>query len=249
MNRRQSNRMITMMPVGEQVQRRFLGGFLKSGLNRVKEAISSLFSNKLPKSFRDTLEKHKDKKIINIQVCREPLSKAVSMFANLISAGTFSQEADKIGPDGFFHLFSILTLEDGTNLIHEFNERPVLQIHSGSISNKAECQSINTNDNDIPLGEFIEKSMKKMGEAKYIDYDAITNNCQDHLLASLEANGLTNSELTNFIKQDTESLIESTPAFSKILAKGATGLGGTLRQMWEELTKKSGGMIRRLNSV
>lgn len=246
MNRRQ-HRSITLMPIPiNRVEQRFLGGLLskaKEGASRLKEAFSALFTNKLPKSFRDTLEKNKDKKIKNIQVCREPLSKAVSTFANLVSGGTFNEQAKKVGPDGFFHLFSILTLDDGTTLLHEFNERPVLQKHSGSISDKAECRSIS--GNNIPLGEFIEKSMKRMGEDKYIDYHPLTNNCQDHLLASFQANGLTNQDITSFIKQDTEDLIENTPAFSKILAKGATGIGGTLRQIWEELTKKSGGMIRR----
>lgn len=252
-NRRQY-KSISMMPVPlHRVEQRFLGGLLNKakdaisrGASRVKEAIGALFSNKLPKSFRDTLEKNKDKSITNIQICREPLSKAVSTFANLISAGTFNEQAKKVGPDGFFHLYSIITLDDGTNLLHEFNERPVLQKHSGTISDKAECRSIS--GNNIPLGEFIEKAMKQMGEDKYIDYDAIFNNCQDHLLASLQANGLTNQELTSFIKQDTEDLIENTPAFSKILSKKATGLGGTLRQMWEELTAKKGGRIKRVSN-
>lgn len=246
MNRRQ-HRSITLMPIPIKVEQRFLGGLLskaKEGASRLKEAFSALFSNRLPKSFRDTLEKNKDKKIKSIQVCREPLSKAVSAFANLVSAGTFNEEAQKVGPDGFFHLFSILTLDDGTTLIHEFNERPVLQKHSGSISSKlkAECRSIS--GSDIPLSQFIEKAMKRMGEDKYIDYHPLTNNCQDHLLASLQANGLTNQELTSFIKQDTEELIENTPSFSKILAKGATGIGGTLRQIWEELTARKGRRIR-----
>lgn len=244
-------RSISMMPIPlHRVEQRFIGGLLSKakdaisrGASRVKEAIGALFSNKLPKSFRDTLEKNKDKAITNIQVCREPISKAVNMFANLISAGTYQKEADKVGPDGFFHLYAIITLDDGTTLLHEFNERPVLQKHSGTISDKAECRSIS--GNNIPLGEFIEKAMKRMGEDKYIDYDAIFNNCQDHLLASLQANGLSNPDITNFIKQDTEDLIENTPAFSKVLSKGATGLGGTLRQMWEELTARKGKKIRR----
>lgn len=252
---RRQYRSITMMPVPlHRVEQRFLGGLLNKakdaiskGASRVKEAFSALFSNKLPKSFRDTLEKNKDKSITNIQICREPISRAVAMFANLISAGTYESEAKKVGPDGFFHLYSIITLDDGATLLHEFNERPVLQKHTGTISEKAECLSIS--GNNIPLGEFIEKAMKQMGEDKYIDYDAIFNNCQDHLLASLQANGLSTQDITNFIKQDTEDLIENTPAFSKILSKKATGLGGTLRQMWEELTAKKGKIIRRLNRI
>lgn len=230
----------------QRVSRKFLGGitdFIGRGITRVKKAVGSLFSNNLPKSFRDTLEKNKDKKITKIQICREPISRAVNIFANLVSAGTYEEEAKKVGPDGFFHLYSIISLDDGTNLLHEFNERPVLQNNNKTISEKAECRSIS--GNDILLSDFVEKSIKKMGEDKYIDYDPILNNCQDHLLASLQANGLATEELTKFIKQDTEDLIENTPSFSKILAKKITGLGGTLNQIWQELTAKKGRLIKR----
>lgn len=245
MNNRKTSRKISLQPY-VQVEKKFLGGLLdsvKKGLGRVKEGFSALFgSNRLPKSFRDTLEKHKDKNIVNIQVCREPLSKAVSTFANLITAGTFNKVANKQGPDGFFHVFSILTLNDGTKLIHEFNERPVLQVSNIQPSDKAQCVLVNSN---IQLGEFIEKSIKKRGEDKYIEYDPINNNCQDHLLASLQANDLATPEITKFLKQNTEDLIEQTPSFSKLLATKATGIGGTLRQVWEELTARRGRVIIR----
>jgi len=240
------------------VQRRFIGGlitktkdFIGRGVDRLKKAVGSLFSNNLPKTFRDTLEKYKDNNIVNIQVCREPLAKAVSIFANLITAGTFNEESRKIGSDGFFHLFSILTLEDGTKLIYEKNERPVLQVTNKDVS-KTESVSLDINDiakrieySNISLGEFINNSIKKMGEERYITYDPIENNCQDFLLNSLQANNLSNGELDSFIKQNTEDLIEKTPAFSKILAQKATGLGGTLREIYEELFKKRGGIIKR----
>jgi hypothetical protein len=58
------------------------------------------------------------------------------MFANLISAGTFNEVASKQGEAGFFHLFSIITLDDGTTLIYEKNERPVLQVSNKGPSDK-----------------------------------------------------------------------------------------------------------------
>jgi hypothetical protein len=244
MNRHGSSRKIGNNGI---VQRRFLGGLLdtvKSGLGRISEGFKSLFgSNRLPKSFRDTLEKHKEKTIKNIRVCREPIAKAVSMFANLVTGGTFNKYADQQGPDGFFHVFSILTLDDGTTLIHEFNERPVLQISNKQPSDKAECVSVDAN---VQLGEFIGKSIKKRGEDKYIEYDPLQNNCQDHLLASLQANNLATPELTKFLKQDLDDMIEATPSFSKIIASGVTSLGGKLTQLWEELTARRGRVIRRI---
>jgi hypothetical protein len=237
-------------------QRRFIGGLItraKEALgrgvdigraisDRVKKAVGSLFSNNLPKTFRDTLEKYKDNNIVNVKVCREPLSRAVNAFANIVTAGTFNEVAQKQGEAGFFHLYSILTLDNGVNLLYEKNERPVLQATNKQPSETAECRDVNAN---VPLGDFISNAMKKMGESSYISYDPIQNNCQDFLLASLLSNGLSNSELDSFIKQDTQELIEKTPAFSKQLGKSATGLGGTLRQIWEELFLKKGGVVKR----
>jgi hypothetical protein len=243
--------------IGQPLRKMFLGGlftkakeafkgaseFVGRGVDRLKKAASSLFSNNLPKSFRDTLEKYKDNNIVNIQVCREPLTKAVSTFANLITAGTFNDVASKQGESGFFHLYSLITLDNGTKLIYEKNERPVLQVSNKNPGANSEC--VDVNGNNIPLGDFISNAMKRMGEDKYISYDPISNNCQDFLMASVQANGLSNPNLDSFIKQDTDELIEKTPAFSKQLGKTATGIGGTLRQIWEELTMKRGGRVRR----
>jgi hypothetical protein len=66
------------------------------------------------------------------------------------------------------------------------------------------------------------------------------------LLNSLQASDLSNNELNQFVKQDVEELIEKTPSFSKILASKATGLGGKLREIWEELTARRGRVIRRI---
>lgn len=250
MNRRYNTRQ------SQPLRRMFLGGlfskakeafkdasaFVGRGIDRAKKAVGSLFSNNLPKSFRDTLEKYKDNTIVNIQVCREPLTKAVSTFANLITAGTFNEVADKQGEAGFFHLYSLITLDNGTTLIYEKNERPVLQVSNKNPSSNSVSLNFGYGNN-IPLGEFVSNAMKRMGEDKYITYDPITNNCQDFLLNSMQANGLSTSDLEQFIKQDVDELIEKTPSFSKQLAKGATGLGGTLREIYEELFKKRGGRV------
>lgn len=261
MNRRYNGNGRPMGPPirARSTRRMFLGGlfnkakeafkgasdFVGRGIDRVKKAVGSLFSDNLPKSFRDTLEKYKDNNIINFQVCREPLSGAVNAFANLITAGTFNEVAEKQGEAGFFHLYSILTLDNGVKLIYEKNERPVLQVSnknpsSSGASSNSECRDVSAN---VPLGDFISNSMKRMGDNRYISYDPISNNCQDFLLNSLQANNLSNGDLDSFIKQPVDELIEKTPAFSKQLAKAATGLGGTLRQIWEELTMKRGGRV------
>lgn len=215
---------------------------VSSGISRVKEAASALFgSDRLPKSFRDNLTKHGEKKIKNIQVVREPLARAVNAFANIITAGTFNEVAKKQGEAGFFHLYAIIELEDGTRLRFEKNERPVLEPMSGSPA--ANAQSVSVSGRGLGLGEMVNGGIKRMGEARYIAYDPINNNCQDFLLGNFAP--LMTSQLRSFIKQDVAELIEKTPSFSKILATKATGLAGKAREIFEELFKKRGGRRRK----
>lgn len=214
--------------------------FLLRGLNRLKEATGALFGDiRLPKSFRDNLAKHGGKRIQNIQVIREPLQKAVNAFANALTLGKFGQVAQQQGEAGFFHLYSILILEDGTRLKYEKNERPVLEPESGRPGAKAEM--VSASGGGIVLNDFIQRAMKAMGDQRYITYDPIRNNCQDFLLGSLQANGLLTAELTTFIKQNVQQLIEETPSFSQSIAKGLTDIAGKGREIFEELWKKRGG--------
>lgn len=210
--------------------------------SRLKEAASALFgSNRLPKSFRDTLNKYKEEPITSIKVVREPLERAVNAFANILTAGRFNDVAKRQGEAGFFHLYAILELRNGTKLRYEKNERPVLQAYSGSPGAKAE--SVTISGRGIPLGEFIQKTIKRMGEDNFIAYDPLTKNCQDHLMNTFAANGLLTSELREFIKQDLTELIEETPSFSKTLATSATSLAGKAREIFEELFRRRGGRV------
>lgn len=210
------------------------------GLNRLKEATGALFGDiRLPKSFRDNLTKHGSKRIINIQVIREPLQRAVNAFANALTLGKFGQVAQQQGEAGFFHLYSVLILDDGTRLIYEKNERPRLEAYSDNPGPKAEV--VSASGRGIILNNFIQQAMKAMGDQRYITYDPIRNNCQDFLMGSLQANGLLTPELTTFIKQDVKQLIEETPSFSQSIAKGLTDFAGKGREIFEELWKKRGG--------
>jgi hypothetical protein len=67
-----------------------------------------------------------------------------------------------------------------------------------------------------------------MGEAEYVRYDAVKNNCQRFISEHLKANGLMTPEADKFINQDVRQLL-SDPAygFSKVI----TDLGNVLGHM------------------
>lgn len=242
------------------VHKRGLGDWLRRGVeavsdlgsrvaSRVSEAISSLFGdNRLVKSFRDTLKTHRDKKIVGITVIREPLERAVAGFANILTGGKFNQVAQQQGEAGFFHLYSILELDDGTKLLYERNERPVLSAGGKNPGSKAEM--VRANGNNIVLSDFIENAIKASGGIDgYVSYDPLKNNCQKFLMDSFRGNGILTPELGSFIQQDLTQLIEETPSFSKYLAQKATALGGKAREVFEELFRKKGGRIVKRKAI
>ena len=236
------------------VYKRGFGDWLRRGVeavsdlgsravSRISEAVSSLFGdNRLVKSFRDTLKTHRDKKIVGITIVREPLERAVAGFANLLTGGKFEEVASRQAESAFFHLYSILELDDGTKLLYERNERPVLS--AGGKQPGAKAEMVRASGKNIVLADFIENSIKASGGLDgYVSYDPLRNNCQKFLVQSLSGNGLLTPELQSFIQQDLTELIEETPSFSKYLAEKATSIGGKLREVWEELAKKRGGKI------
>lgn len=244
------------MNSSKRVHKRGFGDWLRRGaeavadlgsraVSRISEAVSSLFGdNRLVKSFRDTLKTHRDKKIVGITVIREPLERAVAGFANVLTGGKFGEVAQQQGEAGFFHLYSILELDDGTKLLYERNERPVLS--AGGKQPGAKAEMVQASGKNIVLSDFIENAIKAAGGVEgYVSYDPLRNNCQKFLIDSLRGNGLLTPELTSFIQQDLTQLIEETPSFSKYLAEKATALGGKAREVFEELFRKKGGKIHK----
>lgn len=212
-------------------------------MERIKEFLKTLTGEtRLPKSFRASLQKHGDKKIVGIEVFRTPLSGVARTFSNILSLGKFS-EIEKKYYDKFFHLYAVLTLDDGTELLYEKNETPVL--YNKIPAKTSETESIFLSGNDIPLAQFVQKHIDKMSLADYMRYSPTTLNCQNFILNALKANGLNDAGREQFIYQDLQKLIEETPSFSKWLAQKTTDLAGAIARPVEELFYKRGGKVSR----
>ena len=78
-----------------------------------------------------------------------------------------------------------------------------------------------------------------MGEQKFFTYSAYDNNCQHFILSLLQSNGIANTELTNFVKQDTESIFSTNPTLRK-LSNNVTDVHG-------RTTDVLGGKIKKLH--
>lgn len=210
-------------------------------MERLKGIYDALVGNpSLPKSFRKLLDKYKDVPIKQITVKRTPISNVVEGLMNLITLGKWKEI--KGNYDKMFHLYAVLTLENGKRLLLEKNERPVLSESIPADTKETESTGVNM-PSPIRLGDFIGKTIKGMSLESYVTYDGFRSNCQGFIRAHLLYNQLLTPPLLSFIFQDTKQLIEKTPSFSQWLGKKVTDIAGTGRQLWEEIAYKKGGMI------
>jgi hypothetical protein len=213
-------------------------------MERLKNIWNALMGTPaLPKTFRNLLTKYGSQNIKSIAVKRTPLSNPVQSLMNAITLGKWKEI--KQGYDKVYHLYAILTLENGKRLLLEKNERPVLSESIPADTRETEGMLVSTQTRPIPLEEFITKTVKQMSLQDYITYNAFSLNCQDFIRNHLRANGLLNPALLQFVYQDIKKLVEKTPSFSQWLAKKATDIAGAGRQLWEETVYKRGGMVRR----
>ena len=75
------------------------------------------FSNKIKK----ILNKYGERKIRAIRIGRRPINNKVEKAFNIISLGKWSKLRDQYYYDKLFHLFLIITLEDGSVISLEKN--------------------------------------------------------------------------------------------------------------------------------
>jgi hypothetical protein len=211
-------------------------------MEKIKGIIGSLFGiPTLPKSVRNVLKQYGTANITDIHIRREPLSGVAEGLLQAVTLGKWKEIKGKI--DDFFHLYAILYTDKGDFLL-EKNETVILKKGSFPLKKGAE-QITAPMPQPVPLAEFIDRTVRRMGISDYTTYEGFTLNCQNFLLNHLQANNLISPQLKQFIYQDTKQLIEKTPSFSRWLGKAITDLAGKGREVFEEVVYKKGGRVNR----
>ena len=165
------------------------------------------------KAFRDVLSRYGDVPIKSIMVCRSPVQQTVQEAMNLVSLGAFKKRLSRQSYDEIYHLFALITLEDGTVLT--LDKQAILTLKVG---NKNYQDSINVSQPFTNLNEMLEKTKSSMGNDAFFGYNAKSNNCQVFLFQFLQANGKATPQLRSFIVQDVDSLFDDNlEYFSKLV--------------------------------
>jgi len=152
--------------------------------------------------------------ITGLTVNRAPVPSLITGFLKLVSTVAY---------DKLFHLSLIMTTSSGSRILVEKNEVINMDI-SPSAKPETESFRIPSIPTPVSITDFLAKGQTAMG-GKYFSYSANGNNCQDYIVKLLTANGITDSNILSFVKQDTDAIFNSHPKLRK-LANTITDIAG-----------------------
>ena len=166
----------------------------------------------MPPNVKEILDRRGDAIITGVVVGRTPVQQLVQ--------GIIRQVAD-IPYDNLFHLFVILDTTKGKVLLEKI-ERINAEVEKSINRPDAEYLTVNSIPSGLTVNQLIENTKNQMGD-KFYPYGSYKNNCQYFIQNILTANGMNDTAVLDFVKQDTEFIFKNNPAFRK-LANTATNL-------------------------
>jgi len=223
---------------------------VNQGVNKVKDISHTVsdVSNKLihgttevPPNFKRMQEKYGDKRIVRINVVRQPLQQALEMALDVSSQGKLGKESlGNEDIDKLYHLKLEIGLEGVDHPISLEKEAVVTLTYDPKHGKGFEVMPVNKDFHDLTLNDLISNAQKAMGN-KFITYSSKDNNCQDFVMALLNASGLGDESLKKFVKQELKHLFNNTyrkltntitdiGAKAEIIKQGGA-IGGTLQSI------------------
>jgi len=172
------------------------------------------------KAVRDVLSQYGDQQIKSITVCRSPVSSAVQEAMNVASLGAFKKRLSRQPYDELYHLFALITLEDGTVLTLDKQAQITLKV-----GNKTYKDSMAVAPPFTTIKEMLDNTQKSMGNSAFFGYNAKSNNCQVFLYNFFESNGKATPQIRSFIMQDVNRLFDDNLEY---FSKFVTDLGSKI---------------------
>jgi hypothetical protein len=182
------------------------------GLGQIQHSMNNLFleTATMPPNVKDILNRRGDAIVNSIKIGRTPVQSAIQGILKTLSTVPY---------DNLFHLFMVFNTSKGEILL-EKNARINASL---TIPKSEDWYDLN----DVPhlsFNDYVQNAKKSMGD-KFFPYHPNTNNCQDFISGVLQANGIRDQNVYNFVKQDT-SMIFKNKGWLSGLAKQVTDLGG-----------------------
>ena len=200
-----------------------------SGLGQIQHSMNNLFleSATMPPNVKDILNRRGDAIVNSIKIGRTPVQSAIQGILKTLSTVPY---------DDLFHLFMVFNTSKGEILL-EKNAR----INASTTIPKSEDWYDLNDVPNITFNDYVQNAKKSMGD-KFFPYHPNTNNCQDFIKGVLEANGIRDQNVYNFVKQDT-SMIFKDKGWLSGLAKQVTDLGG-----YADVVMQGGTLKKRISN-
>ncbi len=177
------------------------------GVDRVKTAYNG--REGAPPRVRDFIARNGDSSIVTLRIARSPIQSGVKKFLNIVSLGKLSRNQKALNYDEIFHLYFLMTLNDGRTFRVEKNQVVVITPQSDYVSSKdTDIKNVDLNG-PIKVKDFFSKAYA--GNKHLYVYDAVYANCQQFTIDCLYANNIITPELKDFAKQNAVALLEDAP--------------------------------------
>ena len=174
-----------------------------------------------PPQVREIIAECGNSKIIDVKLCKEVVSENTEFLMKALSGQkTWDEAKKKHGFDKFYHLFMIVSMDNGRKIHIEKNE--VIRM---SHNPRACPDALDLGNPDITLNEMLSKTRQRIGDKEFFTYVPLGNNCQNFINQLLRSIGLWNETSSHFVYQNIKGLREELPSYTKYLAKGLTDLG------------------------
>jgi hypothetical protein len=190
-------------------------GVIGDIVERVKDVIFLRDDPAGSPSVRANMKKFGDKKIVSMQVCRQPISRMLRTLLNITTLGGVEKYLKTHSHDELFHLYGVVTLEGGTRLQIEKNERVSVSPKVRALSKKGSCVDVPKIPDGLTFGELMNNTKTQMGKDFFV-YQSATSNCQGFMTNVLTSNKMMTPELNTFVNQDTIKIFKRAPWSSKI---------------------------------
>ena len=173
------------------------------------------------------LTQYGDKQITGITIIREPIKQYVNILTNIITLGEIDKYKNTYNINELFHLYMIVSLNDGSFIRVEKNEEiDIEKVNSIPQLDPKFVYVCKLPSNNLTLNILLNKTLNTIGQARYFKYDALNNNCQNYLYNILSTNGFNsiNPDMKQFIIQDLTQLANKLGDTTKDIMNGLTNI-------------------------
>jgi endonuclease/exonuclease/phosphatase family metal-dependent hydrolase len=187
-----------------------------------KDVIGDFLSSR-PSNLDNFMKEKGDLKMNKFDICRSPINSVFKKIVDTLTVGKLSEIQKKLNYDNVFHLYLIITFENGETYSVEKTE--VVFVANFEPTRDGECKETNVNKS-VTFNQVIEDLEVKLGKNLY-RYDIAKYNCQNFLLNFSHASGVT--DFDDFIYQDLGEAIS--PTLRKSLGV-LTDIGGVTSRLF-----------------